>query len=234
MSIGDRVGFYCGEWHAADTSTYMLLRILFADAKHYAMVYGIAIERGLGKTFSARMYCREHANTYYMACTEGHNRKSFISELAKNFADDVPDKVPGMMQLVCDNMSRQDEPLLIIDDAHKLKDRVLHFVISLTDCLMGLCGVVIMGNDDLRRRIVEGVQQNKEGFETVYKMIGRRFVSLGQVGPNDAELICLANDVKDENRIGYIKEQCKNSLHPIAGLIQEIRLQGDMQDSLAA
>src|SRR6185437_13725271 len=51
--IARQVGFYCGEWQPADTSAYLLLRILFSDAQHYAMAYGIAIGTGMGKTFAA-------------------------------------------------------------------------------------------------------------------------------------------------------------------------------------
>jgi len=234
QALARQVGFYCGEWQAANTSTYTLLRILFSDAKHYTMVYGIAISAGLGKTFSAKMYCRENTNTCYIAGSELHNRKAFITELLKNFTNETKEKVPEMMQQLCDHLAIQDEPLLIIDDAHKLKDRVLHFVISLTDCLSGLCGMVIMGNEELRDRILKGVKENTEGFETIYKTIGRSFISLAQMGPNDVKLICQANNVKDENRISYIKEQCKNNLRPIAQLVQEIAMQSDMQELIAA
>jgi hypothetical protein len=52
--VARQVGFYCGDWNAADTSAYLLLRILFSDAQHYAMTYGIAIGEGLGKTLLLR------------------------------------------------------------------------------------------------------------------------------------------------------------------------------------
>src|ERR1043165_4447123 len=51
--IARQVGFYCGEWQPADTSAYLLLNILFGDAQHYAMTYGIAFAKGTGKTFTA-------------------------------------------------------------------------------------------------------------------------------------------------------------------------------------
>src|SRR3954466_6351117 len=64
--IARQVGFFCGEWQPADTSSYLLLRILLGDAQHYAMTYGIAIGKGLGKTFTAHHYTRENDNTIYL------------------------------------------------------------------------------------------------------------------------------------------------------------------------
>src|SRR3954471_21288376 len=64
QNIARQVGFYCGEWQPADTSAYLLLRILFSDAQHYTMTYGIAFSEGLGKTFTAGRYLHEHGNVH--------------------------------------------------------------------------------------------------------------------------------------------------------------------------
>lgn len=223
-SIARQVGFYCGEWQCADTSAYMLLRILFSDAQHYAMSYGIAMANGLGKSFSARQYAREVGNTYYMPCTDTLNRKTFLVALAHAADRQLKGTVPDMMHDFVAFIREQDEPLIVIDDAHKLKDRVLHFLILLTNSLAGNCGIVIMGNDELRMRIIEGVRMNKEGYELIYKSIGRRFITLGQLGPKDITLICEANSVTDEATIAFIEKECSGTLQHIEHLVEEARM----------
>jgi hypothetical protein len=91
-----------------------------------------------------------------------------------------------------------------------------------------------MGGYELRGRILESMMNDENRHETIYKTIGRSFISLGQMGPDDVQLICHANNVRDENRISYIKEQCKTNLHPIAQLVHEIGLQSDMKENIAA
>jgi AAA domain-containing protein len=219
--IARQVGFYSGEWQPADTCAYLLLRILFSDAQHYAMTYGIAMSEGLGKTFTAGHYARENDNTYYIGCNETYNRKSFITTLLHAAGEEATGTVPEMMDRFTSCMCEKEEPLLILDDAHKLKDRVLHLVVLLGNAIAGKSGIVMMGGENLRTRIIEGVRLKKIGFEDIFKSIGRRFITLSSPGPKDVELVCRANGIYDEDVIGHVREECKNNLHEAAHLIQQ-------------
>ena len=217
--VARQVGFYCGEWQAADTSVYLLLRILLSDAQQYSMTYGIAIGEGLGKTFTAGRYMRENESVYYIACNEQYNRKSFMATLMTNAGVEAKGTVPQMMMHYAMHLAEKPAPVLIIDDAHKLKDRVLHLVVLLANSMTAKAGVVIMGSDKLRTKIVEGVRLKKVGFDEIYQSIGRRFITVENMGPKDLELVCRANGVSEEGLIKEIAEQCDN-LHTASQLIQ--------------
>ena len=223
-TIARQVGFYCGEWQPADTGAYLLLRILFSDAQHYAMAYGIAIGKGLGKTFTASHYTRENDNTFYIACNELYNRKAFMLKLMETVGLDTKGTVPQMMEQFAGHITSLEEPLLILDDAHKLKDRVLHLVILLANAMAGKVGIIVMGGNELRMRIVEGVRLKKVGYDEIYKSIGRRFITLGSLGPKDVELVCRANGVYDDELISHISETCDNNLHNAAQLIHQSQI----------
>ena len=223
-TIARQVGFYCGEWQPADTAAYLLLRILFSDAQHYAMTYGISIGHGLGKTFTASHYTRENDNTCYFACNEDYNRKSFMVAIMNAVGLDAKGTVPQMLQTFTNHITEKDEPLIILDDAQKLKDRVLHLAVLMANGFAGNAGVIIMGTDELRSRIVEGVRLKKIGFDEIYKSIGRRFITLGNPGIKDVEQICQANGVYDEDIINHIKEACGNNLHNVADLVQQTQI----------
>lgn len=218
-TIAKQVGFYCGEWEAADTGTYLLLRILFGDAQHYNMIYGIAMNEGMGKTFTASRYVREQSNVYHISCSEEYNRRSFMSELLNASGISTRGSVPEMMQLYVSYLGGCEETAIIFDDADKLKDRVLHLVVLLANELAGKCGVVIMGNEKLRSRIIEGVRLRKVGFDEIYKSIGRRFITLDYLGPKDVEEVCHVNGVYDEDVVAHIKEESNNNLHNTTQLI---------------
>jgi AAA domain-containing protein len=216
--IARQVAFYNGEWQPADTSAYLLLRILFSDAQHYAMTYGISIGEGLGKTFTAHHYTRENDNIFFIAGNENFNRKSFMATLMTCAGLQANGAVPELLQQLTNYVSEREEPLLVIDDAHKLKDRVLHMVVLLANSLTGKAGIIIMGRDELRTRIIEGVRLKKIGFDEIYKSIGRRFITLGSLGPKDVELVCRANGVYDDGVIKHISEQCDGQADGGAGL----------------
>lgn len=219
--IAKQVGFYCGEWCAADTSAYLLLRILMGDAQHYGMAYGIAIGNGIGKTFSAAQYAREHENVIYAAGNSAYNRKSFLSALLAAAGKNMESSSPEMLDSLAGIVAAKDMPLLIVDDAHLLKDRVLHVLVLLANKLSGKVGLILMGNDTLRTRIVDGVRLRKPGFTEIYKTIGKRFITLGCLAPGDVAAVCQANGIHDRETIDFITEASNSNLHTAACLISE-------------
>ena len=223
QNLAKQVGFFCGEWYAAETSTWLLLRILFSDSMHYTMAYGIAIGSGLGKTFTACNYVREHKNVFYLAGNENHNRHTFMQSLMQAGDLDTEGTTPVLLEKFKNYISSVDEPLIIADDAHLLKDRVLHLLVALTNMLGGVAGIIIMGRDELRTRITDGVRLKKKGFDQVYQTFGKRFITMGKLGPHDIEVICNANGLVDENIINHISEECNGSLHNITHLVERYK-----------
>ena len=223
LQLARQVGFYCGAQMVADTSTFLLLGLLFSDAQHFGLSYGIAIAKGLGKTFAAHHYLRTHENVLYIACFEGHNRRTFIADLLVAAGVQPRGTVPEMMATLATAIAGLDEPLIIVDDAHLLRDRVLHVLTGVLDMVAGSVGLVAMGGQELKKKVLDGVQEQKAGYTVLYQRIGEKFVSLCQPAPNDAELICRANEINDEQVIADIKSQCIKDLQPLAGLIGRYR-----------
>ena len=223
LHIARQVGFYCGEWHPADTSASLLLRILFGDAQHYAMSYGITMSAGLGKTFTARQYKREQENVIYIPCSAAHNRMSFMNLVMETAGLQPTDLIPDMINDFTASVSEREQPLVIIDDAHKLKDRVLQLVVALANTLTGTVGLVIMGNEELRPRLMEGVLSRKTGYERLYNAFGDRFITLTSLSPRDVELVCKANNLFDEATIANVIDTCSNSMHGLQEIAHKSR-----------
>ena len=219
--LARQVGFYSGEWYPADTSGYMLLRILFNDAMHFATCYGIAMGSGLGKTFAASHYKREHENALYLACNDVQNRRVFMQRLLEAAGLKPEGDVPRMIAAFTACINEKEGALLIIDDAHTLKDRVLHLIVLLANKIAGRCGIALMGNEELRRRITEGVRLKKKGYGEVYKNFGSRFITVGRLSPGDIGRVCSANGVNDGYTISLIADECNGSLYRIPQLIAQ-------------
>jgi hypothetical protein len=226
-NVARQVGFYsapdASRVLAADTSCYQLLRILFSDAQHYAMTYGISIGKGLGKTFAARQYAQANADTFYIRGLEQYNRKSFVATLSELAGLKAQGTVPELMEQFTTAIKSKEEPIIIVDDAHKLKDRVLHLLVLLSNSLAGKAGIIIMGAEGLRMRIVEGVRLGRTGFDDIFKSIGKRFITLGSLGQQDAELVCHARGIFDEDLVRSISEAADNNLHNVTELINRHR-----------
>jgi hypothetical protein len=219
--IAHQVGMYVADWKAADTSASLLLRILMGDAQRYAMNYGVSMAVGMGKTYAAELYGRSNDNVVCVTGSTTHNRKTFVTEMLLAAGGEANGTAPEMMRNLTELMLQKDEPLLIIDDAHLLKDRVLHMVVMLANNLMGKTGILLMGNEELRPRIIEGVRTGRLGYEEIYQTIGRRFVTLSYLAPTDVAAVCRANGVHDEETIAHISSNCDNCLHTATYMIQQ-------------
>lgn len=220
LNIARQVGFYCRQWHHADTSVSLLLGILLGDAQRYTMAYGVAIEKGLGKTFAAQHYAREHENVIYMRCLEAHNRRSFMAGLMEAARLRPSQSLPDMVNAFTAAVSYVPEMVIVLDDTHLLKDRVLQLVITLANSLTGVAGMVLMGNAEWRNRITGGVKENKAGYERIYNSFGRRFVTINSLSPRDAETICRANNITDEHVIAQIVAEATD-LHAVTEMIKK-------------
>lgn len=221
QQIARQLNMHVTDWKTADTSASLLLRILMGDAQRYAMNYGVSMAGGMGKTYAAEMYNRCNDNVVYVTGSEAHNRKTFVTEMLASAGGEANGTAPEMLRHLTELMLQKDEPLLIIDDAHLLKDRVLHMVVMLANNLMGKAGIMLMGNEELRPRIIEGVRTGRLGYEEIYQTIGRRFVTLSYLAPSDVAAVCRANGVYDEETIAHISSNCDNCLHTATYLIQQ-------------
>ena len=223
--VARQVGYYVATWAAADTSTYMLLRILLGDAQNYCMTYGIAIAKGLGKTFSATRFRQEHENVCYFSCNEVLSRRTFITALLHIEGLDATGSTIELMEKFVKHITNKSAPIIILDDADKLKDIVMHFAVTISNKLAGKAGVILLGGKELRTKILDGVRLKKEGFDEIYKTIGRRFVTLDECSAKDIELVCSANGVHDLDLVKFIITECKGNLHVATRLIQQSTLQ---------
>ncbi len=222
--IAEQVGFYDTRLVAADTTATLLLRLLMGDAKRNKLCYGIAASTGIGKTFIAKNYTRENDNILFVSCNPTQNRRTFMMQVCFMAGIDTSGTVPELIKKLSNYLSKKDDPLLIIDNAHVLKNRCLHLLVLLKAALTPFAGIVIMGNEDLRIKITEGINLKKIGFDELYEAIGKQFISIPALIYNDTELICNANNVYDEDIIKYINTKCNGNLHFAARLIEQAQL----------
>ena len=216
--VARQVGFYCREWQAADTSAHMLLRILFSDAQHYAMAYAISMSAGLGKSFTLAHYAKTNENVICISGKDTHNRRAFLQSMLQTMGEKPATMTKDMMKQLVNAICVKDQPVLVIDDAQHLKDRVLLLLALIAAELSEKAGIVIMGDATLRMRIIEGVRLKRAGFAEIYKIIGRRFITLNCISNADVEAVCRANGVHDEDMIACIAAD-SNNLHAVTSHI---------------
>ena len=207
----------------ADTSAYVLLRILFSDAQHYGITYGISIAKGLGKSFAAKQWAKENKEKVVMVqCTSEMSNDDLIISIARQLGVECIQHIDGITEDAKASLVALEKGLLLIDDCHLLSDVALCCFINFCNRIKGEVGIILMGNDYLRNRIIDGLRLDIPGYEEIYKAIGRRFITLNSPGPKDAELICGANHVPFSYKELY---NTNDGFHTLATSIRTLKNQ---------
>ena len=153
-NVAAQIGWKEEKWNAVATRDFTTLTRILSDVQENALVMAVTGDAGSGKTFALKQYTNAHKQVYLMCCNEYWNRKAFLNELMQTMGRDAAGlSVNEMMLEAVRYLKMQEAPLLILDEADKLSDKVLYFFISLYNALEGECGLLMVATSHLELRI---------------------------------------------------------------------------------
>jgi plasmid maintenance system antidote protein VapI len=218
--VGAFLGVGTNEWKFAETSNAKELQKFFSDSQQFALVLAITGNAGSGKTETAKKYESENKNVFRMSCNEYWDRKWFLRELLSKMGKETDGMtMPEMMQKAVTTLKSAYNPMIILDEADKLADKVLLFFITLYNELEGHCGIIIMATQYLERRIRRGIAAQKRGYREIYSRVGLRFIELEPTSFADVKAVCNANGVNDEQAIRGISKDCDSDIRRVKRLV---------------
>jgi len=203
-------------WEIVPTRDFNTLQTILNDSQFGKMVFAITGDAGTGKTATVKNYANNNKQTYLLHCNEYWNRKYFLTELATQIGIDVGGlTVAEIMGDIVHELKRQENPIIILDEADKLKDQVLQFFITLYNELEDIIGLILLATNHLKKRIERGVKLNKRGYKEIYSRIGRNFIPLKGVGYSDVLNVCVANGIEDKKQVKEVFENCEGDLRRV-------------------
>lgn len=212
-------------WQTVQTRDFKLITQLLSDAQATNQVFAVTGAAGSGKSFALKQYAKKNTRAYLLCCNEYWNRKYFLAELLISMGRDASGlTVAEMMQEVVKTLQKQENPIIIMDEADKLTDQVLYFFITLYNELEDQCGLVLCATDHLSKRIKKGLRLNKRGYQEIYSRIGRKFIELKGVGFTDVTQICVANGVDKKATIKRIYHDCEEDFRRVKRLIHASKM----------
>lgn len=195
-NVSAQIGYTDNEWVAVETRDFKALTHFLTDAQLHSNVYAITGAAGTGKTFTIRQYIAKNKRAYTLCCAEYWNKKMFLQELLSAMGRDYAGSSIGeMMQEVVGELKRQQNPLIILDEADKLTDQVLYFFITLYNQLEDQAGIILCATNFLDKRIQRGIKLNKKGYNEIYSRIGRKCIELKGLTASDISAVCEANGI---------------------------------------
>lgn len=229
MKLAQWVDYFSG-WKTAFTPDFVRICNVCKHAQESGISRAIVHDPGSGKSYALREYANSHKDVFYIECEEYYTKKVFLRKLLQKMGVNVMHMTIGdMVDTAIDYLNAKRSPLVIIDEADKLKDNVLNFFKTFynkTDA-----GFVLAGTPYFELRIDKGVRLNKMGFREIKSRIGGEFLDLygldvkvdGAKNPT-VELVCKANGIVDPELIKEAENFAKKDLRRVKAFIDKIRL----------
>jgi DNA transposition AAA+ family ATPase len=228
-TVGKQVGWNNkGSWNLVETLDFKTLVTYFSDAKDYSNVFAIVGSAGSGKSAIAEWYGKAKPNVYHITCADYWNRKMFLAKLLEKMGkENTGYNIGEMMDVIVETLLKQDRPLIILDEADKLKDEALYFFITLYNMLKGKCGMVLMATEFLSKRIMRGFKFNRKGFPEILSRIGRRFIQLHGSTKEEVKEICEANGIDSPVEINEIFNDYDGDLRRVERMVHKIKIRNN-------
>lgn len=223
-TVAAQIRYQEEKWQIVETRDFSLLTHMLEDAQRFHNVFAITGNSGSGKTIALRHYATNNKRAHLLQCSEFWNRKYFLAELLTTMGRNASGlTVSELMIEVVRQLKKQDDPLIIIDEADKLSDQVLYFFITIYNQLEDHCGIVLAATNHLEKRIRKGLRLNKKGYNEIYSRIGRKCVELNGVGVTDVTQVCMANGINDRKTIKNIIEDSEYDLRRVKRKIHALK-----------
>jgi DNA transposition AAA+ family ATPase len=214
--VGAGLGYRPDGWQVAETTNTRMVWEILSQSKQESMFTAISHRAGSGKTASLKAYesVNRNRSVFYLSCREWAKRE-FLINLARHLGiensggagksiDDL------LMQVVhFFKVRRNARPILILDEADKLKAPAMRTLITLyNECEDGL-GITIAGTDHLEKQMTQDARYNRKGADELISRFGRRFFHLVGAMYTDVRDICQANGIQDQATIKNIFKECE-------------------------
>lgn len=178
LSIARRLNVALGNAHpivAAITPTFEFVTAqleLCQNGSLSAMLCDIA---GIGKTFAARHYVRQHRHAVYIDCSQAKSKQKLIRTIAREFGVEYTGRYADVYADLVYYLRSIEKPLIVLDEAGDLDYSATLELKALWNATEYLCGWYLMGADGLRAKFDRQLHNKKVGYAELFRRFGERY-----------------------------------------------------------
>lgn len=227
-TVANQTGYDSRQWSVIETEGYSRMTDVLTDAQQNSLVMAVVGDAGCGKSQAIKNYAANNRGVIALSCSEYWNRKEFLTELLQSLGVEAGGStVADMVREAIRQLKRREGVLIVLDEADKLSDQVLHFFITIYNKLEDMVGIVLCATQYLKKRIERGVVNNRKGYKEIYSRIGRKFIPMPVVNGSDIKAVCIANGLEDAREIARIIDDADNDLRRVKRLVCALKLKAN-------
>lgn len=234
-TIAQALGYRENHWNVVESVTsYRQVYVAFRAAKEEALWMGISSKAGIGKTETLRdLYNRSSDDSVvFVQCSEWNARR-FMTELYEKTVGKTDkyltvEQMKGAVISYFYSVSSKN-PVLLIDEADKLKPASMAILIDLYNRTESFLGALLAGTEVLEDTIKRGAARARKNMDEIDSRLGRQFIHLLGATKKDVKAICTANGVDDEETQERIWGDIEKTKKDVPGMAKGVWFTEDMR-----
>lgn len=171
-------------WIAARTPTYVFVSKQLEACQTSGLSAILCDIPNIGKTFSAKVYVKEHRNAVYVDCSQVKTKLKLIRYIAKEFGVSANGRYSDVYEDLVAYLRTIDKPLVVLDEAGDLHYEAFLELKALWNATERCCAWYMMGADGLKAKINRAIEGRKVGYT---EMLSRYGDTYSKVTPDDAK-----------------------------------------------
>jgi hypothetical protein len=172
------------EWKVAHTPVYDFISAQLKMCQEKSMSLLLCDIADIGKTFTAKDYCKRVSNAVYVDCSQVKNKHRLVRYIAKEFGAGHTGTYADVYADLVFYLRSLPQPLVILDEAGDLDTNAFLELKALWNATENCCGWYMMGADGLKEKIVRSINFKKVGYTELYSRYGGKFQ---KVSPDNAQ-----------------------------------------------
>lgn len=192
-------------WQVALTTNLSIASGTLKKAQTERLCLALTGTTGFGKTEACKLYRRKNSDVVYIHCNTEMTKSGFLDGIAADLS--IPHghrgySVEARFKAIITHLMKLKNPLLIIDDAGKLRDSAFRMFQILFDESAGRIGFVLTGVPEFRQKVFKLADKGVFCYKEIARRIG--WVELSSIFVKDVAAICHRNGIIDDSAISYL------------------------------
>jgi DNA transposition AAA+ family ATPase len=212
------------KWEVAKTPTFIYITSQLSDCQNDSSKAIFCDEAGIGKTFTAKQYVRDHKNVAYIDCSQVKTKQRLVRQIAMELSIGSKGRYTDVYDDLVYALKTIERPLIILDEAGDLDYNAFLELKALENATSNYVGWYMMGADGLKVKIERHLNSKKVGYAEIFDRFGSRYQTVKPKGEGFKELqvalVGLANGFKDEKALIKLSQ---SSLRRVYVEIQKMR-----------
>ena len=175
------------EWKVANTPVYDFISVQLKMCQEKGMSLLLCDIADIGKTFTARDYCKRAPNAVYVDCSQVKSKHKLVRYIAKEFGAGHTGTYSDVYADLVFYLRSLPQPLVILDEAGDLDANAFLELKALWNATENCCGWYMMGADGLKEKIVRSINFKKVGYTELYSRYGGKFQKVSPDNSQDNE-----------------------------------------------